>query len=69
MPPQDAVGARWSAGLLVGAGSGARLAAKTLKAAENNASPKTDLVTIGATVKRKFKQNKKRDTFEMPHNI
>lgn len=38
MPPQDAVGARWSAGLLVGAGSGARLAAKTLKAAENNAS-------------------------------
>lgn len=40
MPPQDAVGAQRSAGLLVGAGSGARLAA------ENNASPKTDLVTI-----------------------
>lgn len=49
-----AVGAQWSAGLLVGAGSGARLAAKTLKAAENNASPKTDLATISTTVKRKF---------------
>lgn len=52
---QDAVSAQRSAVLLVGAGSGVVLIAKTLQAG-NNASVKANLVTISTTVKCKLKQ-------------